>query len=288
MLDLTNLNTVKRLLSEHGIALTKARGQNFIINPSVCPRMAEMCGAGSDDGVLEIGPGIGVLTAELAKTAGKVVSVEVDAGLLPVLEETLVDFKNVEIVHADALKLDLGALIREKFGERRVFVCANLPYNISTPLLMLLLENNLPIESITVMVQKEFAERITAPVGSRKSGAVTVAAAYYAKAEKLFEVSAGSFFPAPKVDSAVMRLTPCAAPPIALADRNFFFRLVNAGFCQRRKTLQNSLSSGLGVSKSAVAKALDSLSLPHASRVEELSLPQLAALSKLLSEAQNG
>ncbi len=273
---------MKTLLAKNNIMLTKARGQNFIINPSICPRMAELCGAGPDDGILEIGPGIGVLTAELAKIAEKVVSIEVDSGLLPVLADTLSDFDNVEIVHADAMKLDLKSLIKEKFKNRKVYVCANLPYYISTPLIMMFLENDLPISGMTVMVQKEFAGRITAPVGSRQSGAVTVAAAYYAKAEKLFEVSSGSFFPAPKVDSIVMKLTPHENPPVVLRNKKFFFRLVNAGFCQRRKTLQNSLCSGLGVSKEAVSNALVSMDKSPSARVEELNLQELARLSDVL------
>ena len=283
-MELTNMAVIKPLLSKNGIVLTKARGQNFIINPSVCPRMADECGAGENDGVLEIGPGIGVLTAELAKRAGKVVSIELDSGLVPILSETLAEFDNVKIIEGDALKLNLAEIIKTEFGGKRVFVCANLPYNISTNLVMTLLESNLGFESMTVMVQKEFAERITAPVGSRKSGAITVGAAFLAKSEILFGVSAGSFFPAPKVDSTVMKLTPYKTPPVEVINRDLFMKTVNAGFCQRRKTLQNSLSAVLAVKKSDVAEILESMGKSPLARIEELDLAELALLSDRLCE----
>lgn len=234
-MELTNLADIKKLLLKNGIVLTKARGQNFIINPSVCPRMAEECGAGKDDGVLEIGPGIGVLTAELAKVAGKVVSIELDSGLVPILSETLSNFDNVKIIEGDALKLNLKEIIEREFSGKKVFVCANIPYNISSKLVMKLLESNLNIEAVTVMVQKEFADRICAKVGSRQSGAITVGAAFFASCTELFGVSAGSFFPPPKVDSTVMKLVPYKQPPVEVKDRNFFMKTVNAGFASAER-----------------------------------------------------
>ena len=284
-MELTNMAAIKALLSKNGIVLTKARGQNFLINPSVCPRMADECGVTERDGVLEIGPGIGVLTQELAKRAGKVVAIELDGGLIPILGETLKDFDNVRIIEGDALKLDLKDIIRREFGDRKVFVCANLPYNISTKLVMALLEGEFGFESLTVMVQKEFAQRITAEVGSRKSGAITVGAAFLADSEMLFDVSAGSFFPAPKVDSTVMKLTPYQNPPVRVKDRELFMKTVNAGFCQRRKTLQNSLSAALPVKKSTVAEILEGMGKSPLARVEELNLDELALLCDKLSEA---
>jgi len=187
MQNLTDINVVRDVLSRHGFTFSKALGQNFLINPSVCPQMAECCGA-DGQGVLEIGPGIGVLTAELAKRAQKVVSLELDKRLLPVLAETLADFDNVTIVNDDVLKVDLRALLEEHFAGMEVCVCANLPYYITSPVIMRLLEERLPFCSITVMVQKEAADRLCAPVGSREAGAVTVAVQYYARAEKLFSV----------------------------------------------------------------------------------------------------
>jgi 16S rRNA (adenine1518-N6/adenine1519-N6)-dimethyltransferase len=276
---LTDEKTVKQILARHGIVLTKARGQNFLINPSVCPRMAEVCGATKEDGVLEIGPGVGVLTAELAKVAGKVVSVEIDKGLPPVLAETLADFDNVTIIEGDILKIALQELMDTHFKGQKVAVCANLPYYITTDILMMLLESGVPFSSITVMVQKEFANRLCAPVGSRESGAVTVGAAYRAKCEKIFTVSAGSFLPPPKVDSTVMRLTPYETPPVQVDDEKWFFKVVKAGFNQRRKTLTNALQAGLGIGKEQVAQVLEEMGLPATARVEQLNLQQLADLA---------
>lgn len=282
--NLTDEKTVKQVLARHGIVLQKARGQNFLINPTVCPRMAQVCGAAGQDGVLEIGPGVGVLTAELAKVAGKVVSVEVDKGLPAVLRETLADFDNVKVVEGDILKTDLKGLMDTYFAGMRVMVCANLPYYITTDILMMLLESGLPFASITVMVQKEFADRLCAPVGSRACGAVTVGAAYRAKCEKMFTVSAGSFLPPPKVDSTVIRLTPHEAPPVAVTDEAHFFRMVKAGFGQRRKTLVNALSAGLSMDKETIAAALAHIGQKPTARMEELDLSALAALSNALTD----
>lgn len=194
---LTDIGAIKEILARHGFRFSKKLGQNFLINPSVCPRMAEACGADKETGVLEIGPGIGVLTRELAERAGKVVAVELDDRLPPVLAETLAGYNNVEIVSGDVLKLDLRRLLSEKFGERRVSVCANLPYYITSPILMSLLESRLPVTGITVMVQKEAAARLCARPGTRECGAVTLAVQYYAHPEILFSVSAGAFSPPP-------------------------------------------------------------------------------------------
>ena len=190
MQNLSDISVIKKILSEHGFTFSKSLGQNFLINPTVCPRMAEACGADCDTGVLEIGAGIGVLTAELAKRAKKVVSLELDTRLIPVLAETLGEFSNVEVLNADVLKIDLNKLIDDCFQGMHVAVCANLPYYITSPVIMALLESRIPVDAVTVMVQKEAAARLCAPVGSRDAGAVTVAVNYYAQAEKLFDVSA--------------------------------------------------------------------------------------------------
>lgn len=280
--QLTDEKTVKQILARHGIVLSKARGQNFLINPTVCPRMAQASGATKEDGVLEIGPGVGVLTAELAKVAGKVVTVEVDKGLPPVLAETLADFDNITLIEGDILKINIKELLETHFAGMKVMVCANLPYYITTDILMMLLESGLPFESITVMVQKEFAARMCAPVGSRESGAITVGAAYRAKCERIFTVSGGSFLPPPKVDSTVMRLTPYKEPPVAVENEPFFFKMIKAGFNQRRKTMVNSLNAGMSISKETITAALEQCGLSATTRIEQLTLEQLAALSNTL------
>ena len=286
MNDLTNAAFIKALLARHGFRFSKALGQNFIIDPTVCPRMAECCGAGPGVGVLEIGPGIGVLTEQLAQTAEKVVAVELDERLLPVLDETLGAFDNVRVIHGDVLKLDLFRILEENFFGLRAAVCANLPYYITSPVIMALLESRLPVESITVMVQKEAADRLCAAVGSRDAGAVTVAVNYYAEAEKLFDVPAGSFLPAPKVNSSVIRLTVRPEPPVALIDEKLFFRVVKSVFAQRRKTAANSVSAGLGISKAAVVAALAAIGQPETARAEQFDLPQLAAFANALADAE--
>ena len=286
MNDLTNAAFIKALLARHGFRFSKALGQNFIIDPTVCPRMAQESGAGSGVGVLEIGPGIGVLTEQLAQTAEKVVAVELDERLLPVLDETLGAFDNVRVIHGDVLKLDLFRILEENFFGLRAAVCANLPYYITSPVIMALLESRLPVESITVMVQKEAADRLCATVGSRDAGAVTVAVNYYAEAEKLFDVPAGSFLPAPKVNSSVIRLTVRPEPPVALTDEKLFFRVVKSVFAQRRKTAANSVSAGLGISKAAVVAALAAIGQPETARAEQFDLPQLAAFANALADAE--
>ena len=278
---LTDIGYIRDLLDRHGFHFSKKLGQNFLINPSVCPRMAEACGATPDSGVLEIGPGIGVLTRELALRAGKVVAVELDDRLPPVLAETLAGQDNVTIVQGDCMKLDLAAIIRDAFGDRPVSVCANLPYYITSPILMMLLESRLPVDSITVMVQREAAQRLCAAPGTRQAGAVTLAVQYYAEAQTLFTVSRGSFLPAPNVDSAVIRLTVRREPPCTVRDERRMFRLIRAGFGQRRKTLLNSLTAA-GFGKDTLAVALSAAGIDPTARAEQLTLSQFAALSDAL------
>ena len=282
MQNLSDISVIKKILSEHGFTFSKSLGQNFLINPTVCPRMADACGADSDTGVLEIGAGIGVLTAELAKRAKKVVSLELDTRLIPVLAETLGEFSNVEVLNADVLKLDLNKLIDDCFQGMHVAVCANLPYYITSPVIMALLESRIPVDAVTVMVQKEAAARLCAPVGSRDAGAVTVAVNYYAQAEKLFDVSAGSFMPAPKVDSSVIRLNIRKEPPVEVSDEKFFFRVIKAAFGQRRKTASNSLSAGLGIPKDKVSSAIAAAGFDPSVRAESLTMQELARLSECL------
>lgn len=285
MYNLSDIGTVRSILEKHGFTFSKALGQNFLINPAVCPEMAEEAVTSENDGVIEIGAGVGVLTAELCKRAKKVVSIELDKRLLPVLDETLAEFDNFEVVNEDILKVDLHELIKEKFSDcENVSVCANLPYYITSPVIMKLLEDKLPIKQIIVMVQREAADRLTAPVGSRESGAITVAVNYYAEAEKLFNVSKGSFVPSPKVDSAVIRLSIYDKPPIETKDEELFFRTVKAMFMQRRKTALNSVSAGLGISKDTVVKALEMTELDANVRAEKLTLSQLCEFANNLKE----
>ena len=284
MPNLTDLATVRDICARHDFATSKGFGQNFIVNAGIPPRMAEACGAQADWGVLEIGPGIGVLTKELALRAKKVVALEVDNRLPPILQETLAEFDNVKIILEDALKCDLAALVAREFPDMKVAVCANLPYYITSPLLMRLLEAHLPVENITVMVQKEAAQRITARPGTREAGAISCAVAYYAKPELLFTVQPGSFFPAPKVTSAVIRLTVGQGSMQPVEDESGYFALVRAAFCQRRKTAANSIAAGLSLPKAKVLAALAAAGLNEKARPEQLTLEDFARLQKALQE----
>ena len=282
MQNLSDISVIRSVLEKHGFNFSKALGQNFLINPSVCPRMAEYSLANENTGVIEIGAGIGVLTAELAKIAKKVVCVELDTRLLPILDETLADFDNIEIVNADVMKTDLKALIEEKFQGMDVVVCANLPYYITSPVITMLLESRLPIKAVTVMIQKEAADRLCTPVGSRDSGAITVCTNYYAEVKQLFNVSRGSFMPAPNVDSTVIRLDIREYPAVQVSDEKKFFRMVKAAFAQRRKTALNSISSGMGLSKTQVGEALRNSGLDENVRAEKLTMEELALLCENL------
>ena len=267
-----------------GFSFKKSLGQNFLINPSVCPRMAAAA-CDKDTGVLEIGPGIGVLTKELSAMAGRVVAIELDNSLKAVLPETLADCDNVEIIFGDAMKLNLQEIIREKLGVyKKIAVCANLPYYITSPIITMLLESRLPADNITVMVQKEAAERICARVGSRESGSLTVMVNYYSEAKVLFPVSRGSFMPAPNVDSAVIQLKIRQNPPVELKNEQFFFKFVRACFAQRRKTLVNTVSNTLSIPKERLKAVLSDLGLPETARSEQLTMQQLSDIANLLAE----
>ena len=286
MPTLTDPAVIKELLQRHGFSFSRALGQNFIINPGVCPRMAELGGAAPGVGVLEIGPGFGVLTAELCRRAEKVVSIELDDRLPPILAETLAEFRNVTIVPGDAMELDLAALIREHFAGMPVVVCANLPYYITSPIIMRLLEQPLPIRALTVMVQKEAAVRITAAPGTRECRAISAAVWYYSTPQMLFSVSRGSFLPAPAVDSAVIRLDLPEELPPDTPPKEAFFRVVRAGFGQRRKTLLNALSAGLCMEKDGVRQLLTAAALPETTRAEQVTLAQWKALAAAYGKMQ--
>lgn len=278
-MNLADINSIKFLLSSHGFSFKKSLGQNFLINPEVCPAMAKAA-CDEDTGVLEIGPGIGVLTEQLSKVAKKVVSIELDERLQKLLKVTLKDCDNVKIIFGDAMKLDLKKIIEDNFSDcKRVSVCANLPYYITSPIVMMLLESRLPIDNITVMVQLEAAERLCAQVGTREAGAVTAAVTYYAEKEILFDVGRESFLPSPNVDSAVIKLSVRKEPPIKVNDEQKFFSLVKACFAQRRKTLVNTVSNTLKIDKNILRNALLEIGLTETVRGEQLTMEQLALLS---------
>ena len=281
-MNLSDIRTIESLLKKAGFSLKKSLGQNFLIDGTVCPAMAS-ASCDEETGVLEIGPGIGVLTAELSKVAKKVVAIELDERLKKVLPISLAEYDNIEIIYGDCLKLDLKNIIEEHFSDcKKVAVCANLPYYITSPIVMILLESKLPIDSITVMVQKEAAERLCAEVGSRDAGAVTVAVSYYAEKEILFEVGRNSFMPSPNVDSAVIKLNVLKEPPIKVLNEEKFFKLSKACFAQRRKTLVNTVSNTLGISKDTLREALSKIGLSETVRGEQLNLEQLAKLSDII------
>ena len=285
MPTLTDLSTIRDLCARYDFALSKGFGQNFIINPGICPRIAEAAGIGPGWGALEVGPGIGVLTEQLCKRADNVVSIEVDKRLPPLLEETMADYDNFKLVLNDVLKVDQKTLLAEEFGGKPVAVCANLPYYITSPILMRLLEEKLPIRNITVMVQKEAAQRLCAAPGTRDAGAISYAVAYYAEPKLLFSVQPGSFYPAPKVTSAVIRLDVREKPAVTVpnGDEAAFFALIRAAFSQRRKTAANAIASGLGRSKESVIAAIEAAGFDARIRPEALTLEDFAKIQQALA-----
>ncbi|MCI2058650.1 MAG: 16S rRNA (adenine(1518)-N(6)/adenine(1519)-N(6))-dimethyltransferase RsmA [Oscillibacter sp.] len=287
-MNLCDRETLRALLERHGFYFSKSMGQNFLIDPEIPRRIAEASGADKSCGVLEIGPGVGVLTRELAARAGKVAAVELDRSLLPVLAETLADCPNAEVVPGDALRLDLGALAAEKFQGLRPVVCANLPYNITTPVLTRLTETPC-FGEITVMVQREVAQRICAAPGDPACGAFSLMMQYRMETEYLFDVPRESFLPAPKVTSAVIRCVRREQPAVTVSDQAFFFRIIRGAFLLRRKTLVNSLSAALPeLGKDAVRDAVAACNLPDGIRGERLTLAELAELTRILQPQLRG
>jgi len=282
MENLSNINVIKKLFEKHGFSFSKTLGQNFLVNPGICPKIAEQGNAKKGFGIIEIGTGIGVLTNELAKSAEKVVAIEIDDRLMPILEETLKEYSNVKIINDDVLKINLAKVIEEEFVGLDVAVCANLPYYITSPIIMMLLEQRLPIKSITVMVQKEAGLRLCAEMASRDMGAVTVAVRYFSDPKILFNVSRGSFMPAPNVDSCVIRFDVKNQTPEDVTDEKFFFKVVRGAFAQRRKTLANSVTSSMGVEKTIVIKAIENIGLVPNIRPEQLKMEDFIAFSEEL------
>ena len=280
MENLSNISTIKEIMERFGFNFSKSLGQNFLVNPGICLNVAEISGIDTKTGVLEIGTGFGVLTHELAKRAKKVVAVELDKRLLPVLDYTLSEHNNIKIINQDILKVDLKKLIEEEFEGMEVYVCANLPYYITSPVIMALLESRLPIKAITVMVQKEAAVRLCAKLPSRDCGAVTVAVRYFSEPKQLFSVSRGSFMPAPNVDSAVIRLDVKNDNNLSKEEEDKLFSVVKGAFSQRRKTLLNTLSSHFKMPKEEVLKAIKKTGLKETARAEELTLEDFIMLSE--------
>ncbi len=283
MEKLSNPQVTIETIKKYDFAFQKKFGQNFLIDGHVLDKIIAAAGVTKEDVVLEIGPGFGTMTQYLAEAAKEVIAVEIDKTLIPILQETLKDYDNVTLINEDILKVDIGALAKEKNGGNPIKVVANLPYYITTPIIMGLFENHVPLENVTVMVQKEVAQRMQAGPGTKDYGALSLAVQFYAQPYIVANVPPNCFIPRPNVGSAVIRLTKWEKPPVQVKDEAFLFSLIRASFNQRRKTLQNSLvNGGIGVTKEQVAAALEQMELPPAVRGEALTLSQFAGLSDLL------
>ncbi|MGN7471419.1 16S rRNA (adenine(1518)-N(6)/adenine(1519)-N(6))-dimethyltransferase RsmA [Brevibacillus sp. SAFN-007a] len=280
--DIATPTRTKEILEKYGFSFKKSLGQNFLVDTNILHHIVAEADLTKEKGAIEIGPGIGALTEQLGRAAGKVMAIEIDQRLLPILQDTLSPYENIEIVHGDVLKLDLKALIQEKLsGVEKLSVVANLPYYVTTPILMKLLEERLPLENIVVMIQKEVAERIAAKPGTKDYGSLSVAAQFYAETEVAMIVPASVFIPRPNVDSAVIRLTVRERPLVEVDDEDVFFRVVRSSFAQRRKTLLNNLLNGLFLKtqKDEVIQMLDDIGIDPTRRGETLSIEEFARLA---------
>ena len=287
-MNLCDLRTVREVMERHGLRFRHEFGQNFLITPAVPQRIAEMCCEDTDSCILEIGPGIGTLTCYLAERFSKVTAVEIDRGLIPALGETLAEYDNVNVINDDIMKVDIEKLVSEEFGNRKVSVCANLPYYITTPIIMKLLESDVCFDSITVMIQSEVADRLTAEAGDSEYGAITAVLGYYGEAEKLFTVKPGNFEPPPKVNSTVVRISLYDTPKYLPKDKTLFFSVIKAAFGQRRKTLLNALSAGLGgFDKATISRAIEESGYRADIRGEKLSTADFCNLADTLYELKN-
>lgn len=283
-MDLCNLSVIKSLMAESGITFRKEFGQNFLTNRIIPEDIADNCTDNPESLIIEIGPGIGCLTAELASRFKRVVAIEIDKGLIPILYKTLAEFDNVTVINADVMKTDIEKIVEEYSDGMPVSVCANLPYYITTPILMYLLESGVKFSSITVMVQNEVASRLSAPAGSSDYGAITAVLGYYGTVRKLFKVSRGCFVPAPNVDSAVVRIDLYNTPLYTPKNEKLFRNTIKAAFEMRRKTLQNALSAKLGYKKELIAAALTSIGHDENVRGERLSTEDFVKLSDYLND----
>ncbi len=278
---------VKEVIEKHGFRFSKSLGQNFLIDGNIIDNIIEGSNIGIDDGIIEIGPGIGTLTQKLCESAGKVITIELDNNLLPILEETLGDYNNIEVIHGDVLKVDLNKIINEKLEGRKVKVVANLPYYITTPIIMKLLEENLRIDKIVVMVQKEVALRMKASPGNKDYGALSVAVQYYSAPEIIVDVPKNVFMPRPNVDSAVIMLDVYKEPAIKVKDQRLFFNVVKAAFGKRRKTLLNALSSDIELRKEEIEAALERSGIDPIRRGETLDITEFARIADEIYSTMN-
>lgn len=284
-MNLCDIKTVKQIMSHFQLSFRKEYGQNFLTDRGVVEEIAESCCERADGTILEIGPGIGTLTYELASRHRKVVALEIDRGLIPVLAHTLAEFENVTVINQDVMQADLSALLAPAFSEGPVSVCANLPYYITSPILMKLLESGLPFDYITVMIQKEVADRLCSPAGGKEYGAITAVLAYYGEAVKLFDVPADRFVPAPKVDSSVIRIRLYRERPHVPKNEALLFRTIKAAFAQRRKTLANALTTGFSeLSREDINRVIAACGHEATVRGERLDIAQFVALSDALGE----
>lgn len=285
-MNLCDIKTIKQIMAMFSLNFRKEFGQNFLTNSMVVEDIADNCCDDANSTILEIGPGIGSLTRELAERYKNVVALEIDHGLIPVLKYTLGEYKNVTVINEDVMKADLNEILAPYFASGKVSVCANLPYYITTPILMKLLESGLPFEYITIMIQSEVADRLCATPGDKNCGAITSVLAYYGTPEKLFKVSAGNFIPAPKVDSSVVRIKLHKEKPYKPLDERTFFRTIRAAFEQRRKTLPNALSSVFGeLSKEEISTIISECGHDVNIRGEKLGVAEFTALSDALYKA---
>ena len=284
-MELTSVKTIKSIAERFNFTFKKGFGQNFLTDSSVLDATVEA--AEIENGVLEIGPGFGVLTCALAQKGKKVVAVEIDENLLPVLEFTTAEFDNVKVINKDILKIDIPALIREEFGDKTISIAANLPYYITTPIITALLEKRLPVHNMVFMVQKEVAERIAAKSG-RDAGAISHFCSYFAEPEIIMTVPADRFYPVPKIDSAVLRLKMLDKPRVDVKDETLLFKVIRASFAQRRKTLSNGISSGIGMEKNVVNHILTSLGFSETVRGETLTLEEFAMIADKIYDMKRG
>ena len=283
-MKLYSVQTINEIRDRHNFRLSKSLGQNFLTDRNIIDEIIQSSGISSNDLVIEIGPGIGVLTREALETAGRVIAIEIDQRLIPILEETLADYDNLEIINADILKTDLKAIIEANKGYDAVRIIGNLPYYITTPIIMKILEEGVPADSVTVMMQKEVADRIKAPVGSKNAGAITAAVQFYCNVTQIASVPKEAFVPRPKVDSAVLRLDVLSLPAVEVRDRGIFFECIKKGFGQRRKTILNSLNGVSGIDKEKLAEVFEINDIDPQRRAETLSLAEFGRIADTISE----
>lgn len=282
-MKLYSAQTINEIREKHNFRLSKSLGQNFLTDKNIIDEIIQSSGISSNDLVIEIGPGIGVLTREALETAGRVVAIELDQRLIPILEETLAGYDNLEIINADILKTDLKAIIEANKGYDAVRIIGNLPYYITTPIIMKILEEGVPADSVTVMMQKEVADRIKAPVGSKNAGAITAAVQFYCNVTQIASAPKEAFVPRPKVDSAVLRLDVLSSPAVEVRDRSIFFECIKKGFGQRRKTILNSLNGVSGIDKEKLAQVFEINNIDPQRRAETLSLAEFGMIADTIS-----